>query len=306
MKNLINEIQQIKLDKNIIIISSFITPLEIQEVSDYVGDFRGLYKSLKSEDKKMIFYVGPDYLANLLTISFPGKFFFKITNNIECSLLKNVSSIEINELIRNNPFSKIAAYYKNEPKILYKADYIFDDTNSLETISKIKEKQIILLSDYNIGYYISTNFKPENKNFTYNFIITHVFCNPLYNVKLNYLQIIKIKHPKAKIIIHPESNYHLHSLAHKILGYTKLYEYLLTAKDKSEFILIYPKNFIKKLKKDFPNLIFFKPDVNLKCFSINDFSLEDVKKEILKLNYRVILPEEYIFKINKKLKNIVI
>lgn len=302
MKDISDKIEEIIQKKNLEIIGFYSLPGESQKVCSAVGGFLKLYKFCKNSDKRVFLYCGPDFIANLIYIALPTKIIFKLKDRTECNLNDYMTSIEIKELMQMFPLAKVAAYYKSKIKILASADCVFDDTsnNLIDCINGIDAKQIIVSPDYNIGYYAKTNC-PEKE-----IIVPHGFCPPLYGVTSDNIQIVKLKHPESKIIMHPETNYHLHKFADLIMGYDQAYEYFFKSPDKSSYILVYNHFFSFKLRYDFPNLNFYKPDVNLKCPEVKDISPELILDALDNLQFNVEIPEEYRIIIEKKLKKFIL
>ncbi len=296
-KEFFEKINEIKNKKNLEIISYYNVIPEIQNVSDAIGGFRFLFEYCKKTNKNVFFYCGPDYIINLISCLLPTKIFFKSMEIGECNLNDYISQIEFKELLRLFPLAKVAAYYKSPARILISAHYIMDDCNIKTTIKQIDSKQIIVTPDYNVGSY-SQNFITTEQEI----IVPHGFCQPLYNIELQDVNQIRVKHPEASIIIHPESNYHLQEKASEIMGYDIAYEYLSKADKGKSFIPCYNNNFINKIKNDFPHLTFFKPSSNLKCVIAQTITQDYLLTQIEKLNYKVEIPEEYESIIEKKLR----
>ncbi len=299
MKSVSDRISEIKQKKNLEIIGFYSIPIETQKVCDFVGGFHKLYHFCKNSDKRVFLYCGPDFIANLIYILLPTKIIFKIKDKIECNLNDYMTNIEIKELMQMFPLAKVAAYYKSKLKILAIADVIFDDSSTtiIKSVKKIDAKQIIITPDYNLGYYAKANCTEKE------IIVPHGFCPPLYGVTSDNIQIVKIKHPESKIIMHPETNYHLHKFADLIMGYDEAYEYFSNCKEKNSFIVVYGHFYISKIRTDFPDLIFYKPDSNLKCMEVKDITTETIMTSLENLQFNIEIPEEYRIVIEKKIRN---
>jgi len=291
------KINELKQNKNLEIISYYNTIPDIQAVSDCVGAFRKLYEHCRKTNKNIFFYCGPDYIVNLLYSLLPSKIFFKSMENAECNLNDYISQIEFKELMRLFPLAKVAAYYKSNFRILISAHIVFDDTCVLSAIKSIDSKQIIVTPDYNVACYAQAALGDEQE-----IIAPHGFCQPLYSVEASDINQIRMKHPEAVLIVHPECNYHLHEKASQILGYDQAYDYFAQCENGKSFILGYNSNFIGKIKRDFPGLTFYKPNSNLKCNIVQTITPEYLLTQLDKLNYKVEIPEDYKEIIERKVR----
>jgi len=300
MSNIENKILELKERKNIAIISSYSISNDIQKISDFTGGLIKLYKYCDASNKRTFLYCGPDYLGNILSCLLPNKIFFKLEENTQCNLTEYMTvSIEIKELRRLFPLAKIVSYYKSSLKMLYHSDYIVDDCNINYLFDMLKEetKQLIFIPDYNLGYHINNLKKDKDIEI----VVAHCFCNPLNNIRRENILNIKEKHPDTEIIIHPETNYHLHNIADKILGYDDVYDYLSTCKKNKSVILCYIHSFIKKIKEDFPELEIHKPTSNLKCYLLRNINYELFYNILDKLPYKFDISENYKEDIRKKI-----
>ena len=73
MNSIKNEIEQLKKEKNAVILAHYYVPDEVQEIADYIGDSFYLSKMAKNTDADVIVFAGVSFMGESAKILNPDK-----------------------------------------------------------------------------------------------------------------------------------------------------------------------------------------------------------------------------------------
>jgi len=95
MNHLIEKINQLKKEKNAVILAHNYQPAEIQDIADYVGDSLGLSQQAAKTNASLIVFCGVHFMAETASVISPDKKVLLPNLDAGCSL---ASSITVEQL----------------------------------------------------------------------------------------------------------------------------------------------------------------------------------------------------------------
>ncbi len=290
--DLFSEIEQLKKRKNAIILAHYYQEPDIQDVADYIGDSLGLAQQAEKTSADIIVFAGVHFMAETAKILNPSKKVLLPDLKAGCSLSDSAPPPLFKAFKDKYPGYKVISYINCSAGIKALSDIICTSSNAQKIVESLPADQpIIFAPDKNLGAYI-------NKKTGRNMILWNGACMVHEIFSLEKIKKLKIRHPKAKFIAHPECEDAVLAEADYIGSTTGLLKY--TKSDPAgEFIVATETGILHQMQKNSPDKIFIPapPNNNCACNDCPHMKLNTLEKLYLCLQYE--LPE---IKMDEKLR----
>ena len=282
--DLFAEIERLKKEKNAIILAHYYQEPDIQDVADYIGDSLGLAQKAEKTDADIIVFAGVHFMAETAKILNPSKKVLLPDLKAGCSLSDSAPPPLFKLFKEKHPDHLVVTYINCSAGIKTLSDIICTSSNAQKIIESLpKEQPIIFAPDKNLGAYI-------NKQTGRDMLLWNGACMVHEIFSLEKIIKLKIRHPKAKIIAHPECEAAVLAVADYIGSTTGLLNY--TKKDDAkEYIIVTETGILHQMQKDNPLKTFIPAPPNNSC-ACNDcphMKLNTLEKLYLCMEYE--LPE---------------
>ncbi len=282
--DLFAEIERLKKEKNAIILAHYYQEPDIQDVADYIGDSLGLAQKAAKTDADIIVFAGVHFMAETAKILNPAKKVLLPDLKAGCSLSDSAPPPLFKLFKEKHPDHLVVTYINCSAGMKALSDIICTSSNAQKIIESLpKEQPIIFAPDKNLGAYI-------NKQTGRDMLLWNGACMVHEIFSLEKITKLKIRHPKAKIIAHPECEAPVLAIADYIGSTTGLLKF--TQKDDAEeYIVVTETGILHQMQKDNPGKTFIPAPPNNSC-ACNDcphMKLNTLEKLYLCMEYE--LPE---------------
>jgi quinolinate synthase len=279
---LIEEIKQLKEEKNAIILAHVYQRGEVQDIADYVGDSLDLSKKAVSTKADVIVFCGVQFMAETAAILNPEKKVLLPDKKAGCGLADMATVEQLKILKKQYPRATVVSYVNSSATVKTESDICCTSANAINVVNSLPANQILFVPDRNLGSYVAEN---TNKDV----ILWDGYCYVHENITPDQLYLLKDKHPATEIIVHPECNAPVRQLADFIGSTSQMSRYVEKSQQK-EFIVGTEDNFAYRLKKDNPEKKFYP--VNTLCEGMNEITLEKVKLALERMEYKVYISKD--------------
>ena len=250
MLNFEDEIIKLKKDLNAVILAHFYQDEEIQEIADFVGDSLDLARKASKTDADVIIVCGVKFMGEVAKILNPNKKVLIPDMNAGCSLEDSCKPEEFSRFREKYPDHIALTYINCSAEIKSLSDIIVTSTNAMKIVENLpKDQKIIFAPDRHLGRYIS-------KQTGRDMLLWHGSCIVHEQFSEKELIKLKVKHPEAKIIAHPECPESLLSYADHIGSTSSLLKFT-TENISGEFIVLTEPGIIHQMKKANPTGKFY-------------------------------------------------
>ncbi len=291
------EIKKLKNEKNAIILAHYYQRKEIQDIADFVGDSLELSKKALNTNANIIVFAGVYFMAETAKILNPDKKVLIPDVDAGCSLADSCNHEDLKILKNKYPDYVVVSYINCTSEVKALSDIICTSSNAVKVVNSIPEnKGIIFTPDKNLGNYIKSITKRD-------MIIWDGSCivHEMYSTE----KIIELKllHPNAKVISHPECKQPVLNISDFIGSTSAMLKYTVES-DSDEFIVATEPGIIYQMKKLSPNKKFYVPQIDDYC-NCNDCkfmkltTIEKIYNVLLNENNEVILNVELMEKARK-------
>jgi quinolinate synthase len=282
--DLFAEIEKLKKQKNAVLLAHYYQETDIQDVADYIGDSLGLAQQAKQTKADTIVFAGVHFMAETAKILNPSKKVLLPDLKAGCSLADSAPTHLFKAFKEKHPNHIVVSYINCTAEIKALSDIICTSGNAEKIIESIPVDQPILFApDKNLGAYLSKKTGREMLLWNGACMVHEIFS-------LEKIVKLKIRHPKAKLIAHPECEEAILNIADYIGSTTQLLKY--TQSDNTQaYIVATETGILHQMQINNPSKTFIPapPENNCACNDCPYMKLNTLEKIYLCMKYD--LPE---------------
>ena len=288
--DLFAEIEKLKKEKNAIVLAHYYQEPDIQDVADYIGDSLGLAQQAEKTNADMIVFAGVHFMAETAKILNPTKTVVIPDLKAGCSLSDSCPPPLFKKFREQHPDHAVVSYINCSAGIKALSDVICTSSNAKIIVESFpKDQPIIFAPDKNLGAYI-------NKVTGRNMLLWNGACMVHEIFSLEKITRLKVRHPQAKLISHPECEEPLLRISDFIGSTTQLLAYAKQSPAK-EFIVATEAGIIHQMIKQAPDKIFIPapPDNSCACNECPHMKRNTLEKVYLCMEYEqpeILMDEE--------------
>jgi quinolinate synthase len=256
--DLFAEIEKLKKEKNAVVLAHYYQEPDIQDVADYIGDSLGLAQQAEKTKADMIVFAGVHFMAETAKILNPSKKVVIPDLKAGCSLSDSCPPSLFKKFKEQHPDHVVVSYINCSAGIKALSDVICTSSNAKAVVESFpKDQPIIFAPDKNLGAYI-------NKITGRNMLLWNGACMVHEIFSLEKITKLKVRHPNAKLIAHPECEEPILRIVDFIGSTTGLLKY--TQRDSSqEYIVATETGILHQMMKASPNKTFIPAPPNNSC-----------------------------------------
>ncbi|MCK5681646.1 quinolinate synthase NadA [bacterium] len=279
MENLIKKIEQLKNERQAVILAHNYEPPEIQDIADIVGDSLGLSVNAAKLENPVIVFCGVSFMAESAAILAPEKKVLLPRLNCGCGLADMAEASTLREMRLKHPGAAVVTYVNSSAAVKAESDICCTSGNAINVVKSIpKEQKIIFVPDRNLGAYIQKQTGRE-------MILWDGAC-PIHDA-INAQDIIAARKrvPNAQVIVHPECRPEVINLADVVCSTGSMFDFVANT-DCKEFIVATEEGMLYPLGKAHPDRVFHpvKKDAMI-CPDMKMISLDDICVSLEKMEH---------------------
>ena len=288
--DLFAEIERLKKEKNAIILAHYYQEPDIQDVADFIGDSLGLAQKAQSTNADIIVFAGVHFMAETAKILNPGKKVLLPDLKAGCSLSDSAPPALFKKFRDKYPDHIVITYINCSAGMKALSDIICTSSNAEAIINSLpKDQKIIFAPDKNLGGYLKKKTGRDMVLWNGACIVHEIFS-------LEKITKLKIRHPKAKVIAHPECEEPILRIADYIGSTTSLLKYTVENASK-EFIVATETGILHQMQIQSPGKTFIPapPDNMCACNDCPYMKLNTLEKLYLCMEYeepQIIMDEQ--------------
>ncbi|MDN3659512.1 quinolinate synthase NadA [Ferruginibacter paludis] len=278
--DLFAEIEKLKKEKNAIVLAHYYQEPDIQDVADFIGDSLGLAQQAEKTSADIIVFAGVHFMAETAKILNPHKKVLLPDLKAGCSLSDSAPP-ELFKLFRDKyPDHIVISYINCSAGMKALSDIICTSSNAEKIIESLpREQKIIFAPDKNLGAYL-------NKKTGRDMVLWNGACMVHEIFSLEKIIKLKVRHPNAKVIAHPECEDAVLRVADYVGSTTGLLKYSIDS-NANEFIVVTETGILHQMQKSSPDKTFIPAPPNNSC-ACNDcphMKLNTLEKLYLCMEY---------------------
>ncbi len=251
-------ILDLKRKLNAVILAHYYQNDDLQDIADYIGDSLGLSQAAANTNADVIVFVGVHFMAETAKILNPQKQVLLPDLNAGCSLADSCPPEEFKKFKEAHPDHKVVSYINCSAAIKAMSDVICTSANAVTIVNSFPPDQpLIFAPDRNLGRYVAEQTGRDLLLWQGTCIVHEIFSE-------QKLVALKVKHPQAQIIAHPECEPQVLRHADFIGSTTALIKFVARS-EASEFIIVTEPGVIHQMEKVAPGKTFIPAPPNNNC-----------------------------------------
>ena len=197
-KDLFCAIDELKRELKAVVLAHYYQDPDIQDIADFIGDSLGLSQQAATTDKDVIVFAGVHFMAETAKILNPDKLVLLPDLEAGCSLADSCPPKEFAEFKEQHPTAIVVSYINCTADIKAMSDVICTSSNAVKIVNQLpKDRPIIFGPDRNLGRYVAQQTGRDLILWQGSCIVHETFSE-------KKIVQLKIEHPNAEIIAHPE------------------------------------------------------------------------------------------------------
>ena len=255
-----SEIQRLKQEMNAVILAHYYQESEIQDLADFVGDSLALAQAAARTQADVIVFCGVHFMAETAKILNPGKLVLLPDLKAGCSLSDRCPPAAFKAFKEKHPGHFVVSYVNSSAAVKAMSDVICTSSNAVKIVNQVPASQPILFApDQHLGRHVMKQTGRDMVLWPGSCIVHELFSE-------KKLVQLKVEHPDAEVVAHPECEQAV--LQHAdFIGSTKaLLDRVLTS-PKQKFIVVTEAGILHQMQKGAPHKTFIPapPDNGCAC-----------------------------------------
>jgi quinolinate synthase len=243
--DLFEAIQALKQELNAVILAHYYQEPDIQDIADYIGDSLGLSRQAANTDADVIVFAGVHFMAETAKILNPDKLVLLPDLAAGCSLADTCPPEAFAAFKAAHSGHLVVSYINCTAEIKAMSDIICTSANAVEIVRQIPEDQpIIFAPDRNLGRYVMAQTGRDLVLWQGSCVVHETFSE-------KKIVQLKIEHPEAEAIAHPECESAVLRHASYIGSTNALLKYCKQS-SASSFIVATEPGIIHQMQKEAP------------------------------------------------------
>ena len=258
--SLAERIEELKREKNAVILAHYYTTAEVQAVADFLGDSLALSVKARDIDAPIILFAGVNFMAETAKVLSPDKKVLLPVPEAGCSLAESCDAEAFAAFKAKYPDHKVVSYVNTSVGVKALTDVCCTSSNALQVVSSIPADQPIIFGpDRNLGSYIQKLTGRQNM------VLWDGACSVHEEFSLEKILKLKEEHPAAKVVVHPECRDSVVRVADYVGSTAGILEYCGQS-EAEEFIVVTEAGILVEMRKRYPEKTFIPaPPVDSTC-----------------------------------------
>jgi quinolinate synthase len=200
-------IAELKRHRNAVILAHYYQEPAIQDVADFIGDSLELSRRAAATEADVIVFCGVHFMAETAKILNPGKTVLLPDLNAGCSLADACPADGFAAFRAAHPDHFVVSYINCSAAVKAQSDLICTSSNAVDLINQLPpDRPILFAPDQNLGRWVQRQSGRDLSLWPGSCQVHETFSEQA-------LLQLKLDHPEAEVIAHPECQQHLLDLA---------------------------------------------------------------------------------------------
>lgn len=281
---MIQELKQLKKEKNAVILAHYYQTGDVQDVADYTGDSLALSQVAADTDADIIVFAGVHFMAETAKILSPDKKVLLPVLEAGCPMAEMVTPIRLQKYKDEHPDRTIVCYVNSTAKVKALSDICVTSSSAVKILKHYKNDKLLYVPDKNLGAYVKEKLDLDMD-------LWPGFCCIHNDLTVEQVKESRKAHPNALFIVHPETKLDVINEA-DFVGSTKgLLNYVIES-DHEEFIIGTEKGILHTMQQQCPDKTFHILTPELSCFDMKLTTLEDIYLALKEEQFEITVDED--------------
>jgi len=246
LEKLQSHIRALAKRRNAVVISHIYQRLEIQEVSDFIGDSLNLSREAARTKADVIVFCGVHFMAETAKLLSPNKLVLLPDMKAGCGMADMITGDQARAFRALHPGLPLVSYVNTYAEVKAESDICCTSTNAADIVRSLPDKEILFAPDMYLGGWVQKRL-PERKIISWN-----GYCPTHFVIKPEMVIARKKLNPDALVLAHPECSPEVLELADYVGSTQGIMDYAGKSAAR-EFIILTEAGLLLRLKALHPH-----------------------------------------------------
>jgi len=204
----------LKEERNAVILAHYYQESEIQDLADFVGDSLALARAAQKVDRDVIVFCGVLFMAETAKILNPHRKVVVPDLAAGCSLADGCPADEFRAFVARHPGAKVVTYINTSAEVKAMSDLICTSSNAVQMVKHFAGQPVVFAPDRHLARWVAKQAGRDD------LIVWPGTCIVHEQFSAKRLAELKVKHPDAEVLAHPECDESVLELADFIASTT--------------------------------------------------------------------------------------
>jgi quinolinate synthase len=278
------KIQQLKTEKDAIILAHNYQTGPVQDCADLVGDSLELSRAATTMKGSMIIFCGVDFMAETAAILSPEKKVILPAGDACCPLAAMITAGQLRSARERFPDAAVVCYVNTSAEVKAESDICCTSANAVRVVNSVDAERVIFVPDRNLALYAS--------RFTTKTILPwEGFCYVHDRYTPEHVRKAREAHPKAEVLVHPECRPEVIDLADYVASTSGIIREVCRGSPE-EYIIGTEIGILHRIQKECPERRCYPLSSTAVCVNMKKTTLQRVEAALRNLEPVVEVPEE--------------
>ncbi|MCT0217448.1 quinolinate synthase NadA [Synechococcus sp. CS-1329] len=242
-------INELRRTRRAVILAHYYQSPEIQDVADFIGDSLELSRQAAGTDAEVIVFCGVHFMAETAKILSPGKTVLLPDLEAGCSLADACPADGFAAFRAEHPEHLVVSYINCSAAVKAQSDLICTSSNAVRLVQQLPpDRPILFAPDQNLGRWVARESGRELTLWPGGCIVHETFSEQA-------LLRLKLEHPGAEVIAHPECLPNLLDLA-DFIGSTSQLLARAASSEAQSFLVLTEPGILHQMRLQLPHKTF--------------------------------------------------
>ena len=281
----IERIEELKREKNAVILAHYYVDGAIQDVADFVGDSLELARKAKDVEGDIIVFCGVYFMAETAKILNPEKKVLIPYYKAGCLMADMAIAEEIEEFKKDNPDYAVVTYVNSSADVKAVSDICCTSANAVKVVEKVDAEKILFVPDRNLGSYVAEKVKDKKIK------VWNGYCPVHQKLTVEDAERRRRENPDAIFVVHPECKKEIRDMADFVGSTSQILEFVKETTAK-KVIVGTEEGIIHQLRKERPDIEFVLAYSEFVCDQMKMTTVDRLLKALEREQFEVEVPEE--------------
>jgi quinolinate synthase len=187
-----------KRERNAVILAHYYQESEVQDLAGFVGDSLALAQAATRVDRDVIAFCGVHFMAETAKILNPDRVVVVPDLEAGCSLADGCPPDEFRAFIDQHPGAKVLSYINCSAEVKAMSDLICTSSNAVKMAQQFAGEPLIFAPDRHLARWVAGQAGRDD------LIVWQGACIVHEQFSAKRLADLRVRHPDAEVLAHPE------------------------------------------------------------------------------------------------------
>jgi len=188
----------LKRERNAVLLAHYYQESEVQDLADFVGDSLALAQAATRVDRDVIVFCGVDFMAETAKILNPERKVVVPDLEAGCSLADGCPTDEFRAFVDRHPGAAVLTYINCSAEVKAMSDLICTSSNAVKMARAFDGQDLIFAPDRHLARWVAKQIGRED------LIVWPGTCVVHEQFSAKRLAQLRVRHPEAEVLAHPE------------------------------------------------------------------------------------------------------